>query len=78
MEGFNWITYKKLNLDLQQVGLKTKQEFEKHWIDYGKAEGRKCSIDLNKEYPLKFWLLALPRFPGSRNSFLSYQILVDY
>jgi hypothetical protein len=57
MEGFNWITYKKLNLDLQQVGLKTKQDFEKHWINYGKAEGRKCSIDLTKEYPDFNWLI---------------------
>lgn len=56
MEGFNWITYKKLNLDLQHAGLKTKQEFEKHWINYGKAERRKCSIDLSKEYPNFNWL----------------------
>jgi hypothetical protein len=51
MEGFNWITYKKLNLDLQTVGLVTKEQFESHWINYGKGEGRKYYIDLSKEYP---------------------------
>jgi hypothetical protein len=51
MENFNWITYKKLNPDLPRVGLITKEEFESHWINYGKAEGRKYYIDLAKEYP---------------------------
>jgi hypothetical protein len=37
---FNWETYKNCNPDLVKAGLKTKEQFEKHFIVYGIKEGR--------------------------------------
>jgi hypothetical protein len=51
MEDFDWTIYKKLNLDLQKAGLVTREQFEKHWLVFGKKEGRRCYIDLYEEYP---------------------------
>jgi hypothetical protein len=56
MEDFDWNIYKKLNIDLQKFGVHTKDDFENHWLLFGKNEGRKCSINLYKEYPNFNWL----------------------
>jgi hypothetical protein len=39
--SFNWINYKALNPDLANSGLKTRKEYERHYITRGKKEGRK-------------------------------------
>lgn len=39
--SFNWELYRNLNPDLTKAGLKTKQDFERHYINYGWKEGRK-------------------------------------
>lgn len=38
--NFSWEIYKELNPDLIKVGLKTKSEFETHYIENGKRENR--------------------------------------
>jgi glycosyltransferase involved in cell wall biosynthesis len=38
---FNWEVYKRLNPELVRAGLKTKQQFQNHYLMYGKKEGRK-------------------------------------
>ena len=42
--NFVWEIYKELNPDLIRVGLRTKQQYERHYMMYGKREGRKCNI----------------------------------
>lgn len=39
-QGFNWKAYSAANPDLGQVGLDTQQELERHYLLYGKQEGR--------------------------------------
>ena len=34
--NFNWMIYRELNQDLQKYGLKTKKEYEFHYIYIGK------------------------------------------
>ena len=40
---FNWEQYKNYNPDLVRAGLKTRENFEKHFINNGIREGRKTS-----------------------------------
>jgi hypothetical protein len=47
--SFNWIIYKELNPDLEKAGLKTDQEFERHYLVHGRYENRNISI--YNEYP---------------------------
>jgi GR25 family glycosyltransferase involved in LPS biosynthesis len=47
--SFNWEVYKELNQDLEKAGLKTKYDFERHYIVHGKKENRQYS--LYKLYP---------------------------
>ena len=42
--SFNWEIYMELNPDLVKIGLRTKQQYERHYMMYGKREGRKCNI----------------------------------
>ena len=42
--SFNWEIYKELNPDLIRSGLRTKQQYDRHYMMYGKREGRKCNI----------------------------------
>ena len=42
--SFNWELYRSFNPDLVGAGLKTKQDFERHYINYGMKEGRKGSM----------------------------------
>lgn len=42
--SFNWLLYKELNPDLTSAGLKTKSDFERHFVVHGKGENRKYSI----------------------------------
>ena len=42
--SFNWEIYRELNPDLVKAGLKTKQDFEQHYIDNGKMENRKYNV----------------------------------
>jgi hypothetical protein len=42
--NFSWIIYRELNRDLITAGLKTKEEYERHFIRHGKNEGRKWNI----------------------------------
>jgi hypothetical protein len=44
---FNWEIYKKLNPDLVKAGLRTKQQFERHYMFFGRKEGRKI-INITK------------------------------
>ena len=39
--SFNWELYRNLNPDLIKAGLKTKQEFERHYLNHGIKEGRR-------------------------------------
>ena len=39
--SFNWLVYKHLNPDLK---LSTSQQYEKHYLENGKKEGRKKSV----------------------------------
>ena len=41
---FNWIIYRELNEDLIKAGLKTKIDYERHYINHGKSEGRKWNV----------------------------------
>jgi hypothetical protein len=41
--GFNWEEYARANPDLARFGLDTQEEVEKHWLTYGRAEGRAIS-----------------------------------
>jgi hypothetical protein len=43
--NFNWEIYKELNPDLTKAGLKTKQEFENHYKNYGINEKRKTIVN---------------------------------
>jgi hypothetical protein len=47
--SFNWEIYKELNPDLIRVGLKTKQQFERHYMMYGHKEKR--AINIFQKYP---------------------------
>ena len=47
--NFSWEIYKELNPDLINVGLKTKSEFETHYIENGKRENRAFCI--YQKYP---------------------------
>lgn len=42
--SYNWVIYKELNQDLVKCGLQTKQQYDRHYMMYGKLEGRKCNI----------------------------------
>lgn len=42
--SFNWEVYKELNLDLEKAGLKTKQDFERHYIVHAKRDNRQYSL----------------------------------
>jgi hypothetical protein len=39
--NFNWEIYRELNHDLIRAGLRTKQQYDRHYMMYGRREGRK-------------------------------------
>lgn len=41
--NFNWESYRNCNPDLVKAGLRTKEQFERHYINNGIKEGRKIS-----------------------------------
>lgn len=43
---FSWYYYLKKNPDLEKAGLKTEESLYKHYIDFGKKEGRKPLPDI--------------------------------
>lgn len=48
--NFDWEIYRELNPDLTKAGLKTKQEFEKHYLVHGIKEGRKFTRTVPKNF----------------------------
>lgn len=42
--SFNWLIYKELNPDLKSAGLKTKGDFERHFLVHGKGEKRNWNV----------------------------------
>ena len=42
--SFNWKIYKELNPDLEKAGLKTKQDFERHYIIHAKRDLRHYTL----------------------------------
>jgi GR25 family glycosyltransferase involved in LPS biosynthesis len=42
--SFNWEIYRELNPDLEKAGLKTKQDFERHYIIHCKPDKRNYSL----------------------------------
>ena len=44
--SFNWEMYRELNPDLVKAGLRTKQQYERHYMMYGKRECRKVNKDI--------------------------------
>jgi glycosyl transferase family 25 len=43
--SFNWVIYRELNPDLIRAGLRTKQQYDRHYMMYGRREGRKFNIN---------------------------------
>jgi hypothetical protein len=44
--SFNWEVYRDLNPDLIRAGLRTQQQYERHYVMYGRREGRKFNNDI--------------------------------
>ncbi len=43
--SINWLIYKELNPDLYEAGLRTQEEYESHYLMWGKCEGRLYNIN---------------------------------
>lgn len=53
LKEFNHQKYLELNEDLKSIGLTTSKDLWKHWLLYGRKEGRKFKEEINKEIVIR-------------------------